>query len=140
MKHLKKFENFTGIESESESELLEEGLFDGTKKLISQIDGLDTKNPESVKNVFLTVFGKSNTKSDLGIKYWTKIKTNIDEFSTEDMVKVLQELKSDYTNNSVMGYVVNIGTELSYKSAGKVKTSSGFAGGGTGGNFKHGGV
>lgn len=125
MKHLKKFENFNN------SELVEEGIFGiNHKKLISKIDSLDTNNEQSVKDVFISVFSEANTKSDMGIKYWNKIKTNIDKFKKDDMIKVLNELKSDYSNNKAFGYVVNIGTELNYKAASKIKAASIHAGGG----------
>lgn len=135
MKHLKKFENFDN------SELVEEGFFGpNIKNFITKIDNLDTKNSDAIKSTFVEIFTEANRKSDVGVNYFKKIKANIDKFKIEDMVKVLNELKEDYNNNKQIGYVVNIGTELNYKAAGKIKTSSGFAGGGTGGKMGFGGV
>lgn len=120
MKHLKTFESYSNYE------IIEEGV---STKLINKIDGLDKTDENSVKDLFLKLFGKASQQTSMSMKFWKRIKTNIEKFKVSNMLKCLEDAKADFESNGEVGYVVNEGTTLKYKAAGKIKTTSAFASG-----------
>lgn len=126
MKHIMTFEGFS---TELDNvEKIEEGLFTSMKKIVAKIAALTIEKSEDIKKVFIELFEEASSITDLSRKFWSKVKPLIDKMSAEEMLKILNQAKADYEATGKVGYVVEAGGKIGYKTSGAVKPAAGIGG------------
>lgn len=128
MNHIKTFESFSADLENVEK--IDEGfdLFTSIEKIIAKIAGLSVEKAEEVKKVFIELFEKAAKATDLGRKFWVRVKPLVDKMSAEEMLKILNKAKSDYEANDAIGYLVEVNGKVGYKASTAVKTARGISG------------
>lgn len=127
MKHVKTFEQYNIIfdEEKLNEEFL--GFGEKLKKSIDKINSLDNKSDEEIKNLFMEVFEKTKTATNIAVNHWKLIKKQFDDnkITKEKMIELLNKIKDDYTKNKKTGYLVFSKGQVLYKFSSVMRTSMG---------------
>jgi len=123
MKHIKTFEQYNF----NDEQLNEELFGGGIKKSIEKIENIDNMSDEELKNLFMEVFEKTKSLTNIAVNHWKLVKKQFDEgkISREKMIELLNKIKEDYTKNKKNGYLVFSQGQVLYKVSTAMKTSMG---------------
>lgn len=127
MKHVKTFDqyNINFDEERLNEEFL--GFGNKLKKTIDKIDSLDNKSDDDIKKLFIEVFEKTKTTTNIAVNHWKLIKKQFDDnkISREKMIDLLNKIKNDYIKNNKHGYLIYSKGQVLYKLSTAMKTSMG---------------
>jgi len=127
MKHVKTFEQYSLY---IDNEIINEeflGFGDKIKKSIDKIDSLENKSDEEIRNLFMEVFEKTKSTTNISVNHWKYVEKQINEnkISKEKMIDLLNKIKEDFSKNKKHGYLVYSQGQVLYKFSTSMKTSVG---------------